>query len=418
MQVKQVILTIMPLSWRLSFFIVAISFPLFHAAVFEKTSVPRQLDLSTMSQETAVSREYFYAGGRYVEDGSGSGQHIFRDQMYVEKLSPAVDCAMPYPLVFIHGQGQLGTVSDASKVNKPCAYKMQNWLNKPDGSPGWASYFASKGYTIYILDQTSRGRSPWKPGNGTQSTYSAEIIQQRFTAPEKYKLWPQAALHTQWPGEGVMGDEYFDAYYASNVQFLASATEQQNTVKAAGVYLLDKIGKPVILLSHSQGGIMPWLIADARPKLTKAIVSLEPTGPPFGDAVFGNGSARAYGLTDIPITYDPPVLLPDVDLVKQTIAAPTTATVPCTIQADDPAPRQLVNLKNIPVLLLTAEASYHAPYDWCTVRYLQQAGVNVEHLELSGIGIRGNGHLMFLEKNSDEVAKVVEQWMGGIEKVS
>jgi hypothetical protein len=115
MQENQVILTIMPLSWRLSFFIVAISFPLFHAAVFEKTSVPRQLDLNTMSQETAVSREYFYAGGRYVEDGSGLGQHIFRDQMYVEKLSPAVDCAKPYPLVFIHGQGQLGTVSDALK---------------------------------------------------------------------------------------------------------------------------------------------------------------------------------------------------------------------------------------------------------------------------------------------------------------
>ncbi len=229
-------------------------------------------------------------------------------------------------------------------------------------------------------------------------------------------MWPQAAFHTQWPGEGVMGDPVFDTYYASNVQFLASATEQQNTVKAAGVSLLDRIGKPVILLGHSQGGLMPWLIADARPELTKAIVSLEPSGPPFHDAVFGNGSARAFGLTDIPITYDPPVISPEVDLVKQIIAAPTKETVPCTIQADDPPPRQLVNLKNIPVLLLTAEASYHAPYDWCTVKFLQQAGVNVTHLELAGVGIRGNGHLIFLEKNSDEIANVLEQWMRGIEK--
>jgi pimeloyl-ACP methyl ester carboxylesterase len=213
-----------------------------------------------------------------------------------------------------------------------------------------------------------------------------------------------------------MGDPYFDAYYASNVQFLTSATEQQSTVKAAGISLLDGIGKPVILLSHSQGGLMPWLIADARPELTKAIVNLEPTGPPFRDAVFGNKSARAYGLTDIPITYDPPVISPDVDLVKQTIAAPTKATLPCIIQADDPPPRQLVNLKNIPVLLLTAEASYHAPYDWCTVKYLQQAGVNVTHLELEQVGIRGNGHLVFLEENSNEVANVLEEWMNGLDQ--
>lgn len=390
----------MSLSWMFAWLIAAIAFPLFHAAVFKQSPTGCQLDMDTTAGETPVSREYFYAGGRYADDGTG--QHIFRDQMYVEKLSPSVDCPKPCPLVFIHGQAQTGT----------------NWLNKPDGSPGWASFFTSRGYTVYILDQTSRGRSPWKPDNGTLSTYSAEIIQQRFTAPQKYKLWPQAALHTQWPGEGVIGDPVFDTYYASNVQFLASATEQQSTVKAAGVSLLDRIGKPVILLSHSQGGLMPWLIADARPELTKAIISLEPTGPPFRDALFGNGSARAYGLTDIPITYDPPVISPEVDLVKQTIAAPTKETVPCIIQADDPAPRQLVNLKNIPVLLLTAEASYHAPYDWCTAKFLQQAGVNVTHLELARVGIRGNGHLVFLEKNSDAVADVVERWMRSIDKVS
>jgi pimeloyl-ACP methyl ester carboxylesterase len=215
-----------------------------------------------------------------------------------------------------------------------------------------------------------------------------------------------------------MGDPYFDAYYASNVQFLSSATYQQTSVKAAGAALLEKIGIPVIFVSHSQGGLMPWLIADARPQLTQAIVSFEPTGPPFKDAIFGNGSSRAFGLTDVPITYDPPVTSPDKDLVKQTIPAPTKATLPCTIQADDPPPRQLVNLKNIPVLVLTAEASYHAPYDWCTVKYLRQAGVNVTHLELAELGIHGNGHLCFLEKNSDEVAGVVEMWMKGLSKKS
>ena len=67
--------------------------------------------MNTTSKETPVSREYFYVGGRYVDDGNGKDQHIFSDQMYVEKLSPDISCAKPNPLVFIHGQGQTGTVS-------------------------------------------------------------------------------------------------------------------------------------------------------------------------------------------------------------------------------------------------------------------------------------------------------------------
>lgn len=79
-------------------------------------------------------------------------------------------------------------------------YFVQNWLNTPDGRKGWASWFIDQGYEIFIIDQTVRARSAWMPGNGTQVTYSAEIIEQRFTAPEKFMLWPQASLHTQWPG--------------------------------------------------------------------------------------------------------------------------------------------------------------------------------------------------------------------------
>jgi hypothetical protein len=83
--------------------------------------------------------------------------------------------------------------------------RSQNWLNKPDGGAGWATYFLKQGYTVYIIDQTERARSAWDPtGNTTQTTYSAEIIEERFTAPEKYNLWPQAKLHTQWPGVSLL----------------------------------------------------------------------------------------------------------------------------------------------------------------------------------------------------------------------
>jgi hypothetical protein len=158
------------------------------------------------------------------------------------------------------------------------------------------------------------------------------------------------------------------------------------------------------------------LIADARPRRTKGLILLEPTGPPFQEAVFSSSSTRQWGLTDIPMNYSPPVTNPVLDLLKEVVqpAHPTTdnATVPCVLQAKGPAPRQLSNLVPIPILTITSEASYHAPYDYCTVEFLEQAGCSkTKHLELAKVGIHGNGHMMFMEKNSDEIWERVNKWI-------
>ncbi|KAI9927233.1 hypothetical protein ASPWEDRAFT_177691 [Aspergillus wentii DTO 134E9] len=339
----------------------------------------------------AHTRSYFYAGGQYTLNDDG--EYIFTNQIYVEKLTPE-KVTKPYPIVFIHGQAQTAT----------------NWLNKPDGQPGWASYFLKQGYECYLFDQTFRGRSPWQSFNGELQTYSTKHIQQFFTATEKYNLWPQASLHTQWPGSGVMNDTIFDAYYASTVPFVDSATAQEAGVQKAGAALLDIIKKPVIIVGHSQGGVMTWLLADQRPEYVHSIVVIEPQGPPFQNVGAWNGTARVYGLADIPVAYSPHLSDPS-DFVKKTISSNTTEIAECVIQADDPPPRQLANISKIPVLLVTTESSYHAQYDWCTVKFLRQAGVKTEHLELKNIGIHGNGHMVFLEKNSDVVAAAIQKRM-------
>jgi pimeloyl-ACP methyl ester carboxylesterase len=335
-------------------------------------------------QEAASLRSFFYIGGRYAETADG---HIFRDQMYVEKLEPIGKRG--HSIVLIHGQAQTGT----------------NWLNKPDGGVSWTSRFLEHGYTVYIVDQTFRGRSAWLPGAGaaTPSTYSAEYIQQRFTAPQKYGLWEQARLHTQWPDGGVMGEPVFDAFYSSNVQFVVNATYQQSTVQAAGAQLLDKIG-PTILLGHSQGGLMPPLIADVRPNLTVGIILIEPNGPPFQDAVFRTTPARAWGLTDVTLTYDPPG-----ELVKEMRPPRDNVSTSCVLQGG--SPRRLKNLAGVPFLVVTGEASYHAAYDYCTVEYLRQAGCRTQHMELGEVGIRGNGHMLFMEKNSDQIWEQLHRWI-------
>lgn len=283
-------------------------------------------------------------------------------------------------------------------------------MNKPDGGSGWASYFLSQGYECYIIDQTFRGRSFWAPANGPRQIFSVQSIQGRFTAPELYRTWPQARLHTQWPGSGTMGDPIFDAYFASTVPSVADETTQETAVRDAGSQLLDRIGKPVILVGHSQGGPMVWATADARPHLIHSVVAIEPAGPPFHENGAGNDSARAYGLTSVPLAYSPAVTDP-ADFKVQTIEPNSTDLVTCYTQVENAAPRQLVNLSKFPVLVVTSEASYHAQYDWCTVRFLRKAGVKTDHLELAKVGVHGNGHMMFLEKNSDNVAGAIANWM-------
>ncbi len=81
----------------------------------------------------------------------------------------------------------------------------------------------------------------------------------------------------------------------------------------------------------------------------------------------------------------------------------------CFVQKE-PA-RKLPNLK-MPILVVMGEASYHAPYDHCTVKYLQQAGVQPTFMRLAELGITGNSHVMMNEKNNKEIAAAIAQWLG------
>lgn len=343
-----------------------------------------------------VYRDYFYIGGEYVFDAFKNGSFM-TGQMYVEHLTPPYGIRMPYPLILIHGNALTGAF----------------WLNTPDGRPGWASYFLNQGYEVYIVDQTARGRSILLPNRDVNiNLYSVETLEARFTATNVYQLWPQSVLHTQWPGanettKGRKGDPMFDAFYASTVQFVADDAQVQLMMQKAGAALLDKIG-PAILLTHSQSGPIGWLIGDARPDLVKAILSIEPKGPPFREVIFSNTSTRAWGLADIPLTYDP-VFNSSSPLFTIEVPSNDSKLTPCILQ-QEPI-HKLVQLVNISILVQTAEASYHAVYDQCTVAFLKQAGVNVDFMRLEDYGIYGNGHLLMLEKNNLDIAQILHDWI-------
>ncbi len=337
-----------------------------------------------------MQRETFFVGGRYV---ALADARVMQGQMYVEVLTPEVPRHL-YPLIFMHGTGQTGA----------------NWLTTPDGRPGWCDWFVAQGWRVILVDQPTRGRSAWQQArDGELTTWSTSMVETFFTACAERKLWPQASLHTQWPGgpnKGHPGDAVFDQFYASQVPSVSHG-ESEIAVRAAAAALLDRIG-PAILIGHSQGAMLNWLIADARPELVKAIVAVEPTGPPWKDVRTG-AQDRMWGITGTPLEYDPPVTADDPLVFERQPAPEQEGRITGWLQKA-PA-RRLVNLAPIPVLFVTAEASYHASFDHCSVDYLRQAGVTVDFLRLEDKGIHGNGHMMMLETNHLEIAGLVEHWL-------
>jgi pimeloyl-ACP methyl ester carboxylesterase len=267
------------------------------------------------------------------------------------------------------------------------------------------------------MDQVGRGRSAYVEAvYGPNNPKAPKFVEREFVAYEKYNLFPQARLHTQWPGSGTVGDPLFDQFQAEMLPDIKDRTLREELNRDAGVALLDKIG-PAILMPHSQAGAYVWLMTDARPALVKGLLMVEAgsssfyevtyTGAPnwFKDGELG----KPYGLTRTPLTYAPPVSDPkEIAIVRQD-KSDAPDLVRCWLQKA-PA-RQLINLKNIPVMLLHAEASFAMPTAHCNAGFLKQAGVDVDFVRLADLGIHGNGHFMMLEKNSLQVADVIADWL-------
>ncbi|KAJ3480033.1 hypothetical protein NLG97_g8162 [Lecanicillium saksenae] len=115
------------------------------------------------------------------------------------------------------------------------------------------------------------------------------------------------------------------------------------------------------------------------------------------------------------MTYEPPVTDPATDLVRAVRTYENPPRLACTLQADNPPPRQLKNIAGKQILVVTAESSYHHVYDHCTADYLRQAGCQqLEHVYLEDVGIKGNGHMLFMEKNSRQIQEFIHSWIENV----
>ena len=169
----------------------------------------------------------------------------------------------------VHGGSQTGT----------------NFTGTPDGREGWAQYFVRRGYAVYVVDQVARGRAAhWsqiaRAGAAARNVDRLDAALRRAGALQA--MAAGASAHAM-AGSGQAGRSVVRSVLRLAISLdreLPEAAGDQPPMRWSA--LLDKIG-PAILLTHSQSGAFGWPVADARPNLVKAMVAVEPSGPPVHD---------------------------------------------------------------------------------------------------------------------------------------
>src|SRR5262249_9844941 len=158
---------------------------------------------------------------------------ITTGQMYVHYRIPKTVTGPA--IVMVHGSGHTGMTYETT----------------PDGREGWATYFVRKGFPVYVVDHSGRGRSGFDPTpiNRARAESNPAGLPEIQIAPRERawyffrigKTYPTPFPGSQFPVEA------FDQYTAQLVPN-AEATLPgggANTVKALAA-LLDKIGPAVV----------------------------------------------------------------------------------------------------------------------------------------------------------------------------
>src|SRR5215467_13709323 len=191
----------------------------------------------------------FFIGGQVARSshpsnavGFAAGQ-IMTNQMYVHYRIPKTINAPP--IVMVHGSGHTGVTYETT----------------PDGREGWATYFLRKGFPVYVVDHSGRGRSGFDPTPVNlvreQPGANPASLPTLFLATQErawlnFRLGPSYGVPfagLQFPVEAM---EQYTAQLVPNTETTLAGVGA-NTVEGL-VALLDKIG-PAVVMVHSQSGV-------------------------------------------------------------------------------------------------------------------------------------------------------------------
>jgi pimeloyl-ACP methyl ester carboxylesterase len=232
----------------------------------------------------------------------------------------------------------------------------------PDGREGWLNYFVRRGWDVYNSDAVERGRASWAmyPDifQGEPVFLTKENPWERFRIGGAGSYNNDPAQRRAYPGSQFPVEGY-DNFIK---QIVPRWTTTDQATIAAYTALVDKVC-PCAVLVHSQAGQFGLRVAQARPDKVKALVLVEPAG--LGD------------------------------------------------------PKQADRLKDVPILAIYGDFIAQDSR-WPTIRkngldffeLVRKGGGQVDVIDLPAVGIHGNSHMVMMDKNSDDVARLIQDWLG------
>lgn len=269
------------------------------------------------------------------------------EQMYVQYVKLTSPKAK-YPLLMIHGGGLSGVT----------------WETKPDGKPGWQMFFLSAGHDVYIGDAVERGRASWAR---YPEIFSGEpLFRTKKEGWELFRIGPAGSYETEvgrrtaFPEGTQFPVEAFDQFAK---QIVPRWVTNDAATQAAYDVLIQKIC-PCVIIVHSQGGNFVFNAALKAADKIKAIVAVEPAGAPDAEKV-------------------------DLSLLKR---------VPHLFVWGDYLDRQEVWKKITPKIQKYEDA-------------LRKLGGIVDHFDLPAQGMGGNSHMLMMDRNSDQIAALIQGWI-------
>ncbi|SFC49923.1 Pimeloyl-ACP methyl ester carboxylesterase [Polaromonas sp. OV174] len=283
---------------------------------------------------------------------SGTAEHpVFADVLTAEGESRKP------PIVMIHGGFHNGTA----------------YLATPDGREGWAVFFSRRGHDVYVMDWPGHGRSP---------TTAAFL-------------------------ELSMAD----------------------VGRSLGV-LLQEIG-PAIVFAHSAGGPIAWWVAENYRAHVAAVVGIAPGAPanlvpalpaePTQTLDEDAASHPIYAPTDRPAFVDRAFMK---EFWANSPRFPHGAFEAYARSIGHESPRILnerfniggsglylerpEQLNSLPMLVFTGDADPRHPkeVDGALARFL-----GADFIWLPDLGITGNGHMLMIEDNHEQLAGCISCWL-------
>lgn len=291
------------------------------------------------------------------------GQTFHGDHAYVFYQIP--EKPRKLPLVLWHGFGQFS----------------KTWETTPDGREGYQNIFLRRGFGVYVIDQPRRGNA----GRSTQpATIKPVADEQQWFDTFRLGIWPDFFPGVQFSKDPAALEQYFRQMTPD------TGTIDIGVNSDAVAALFNKIG-PGVLVTHSHSGGMGWATV-LKCEQIRGVVSYEP------------GSNFIFPEGEVP---------------------PPMVSSGGTLQALSVPVAEFMKLTKLPIIIYYGDYIPEKPMDnpgqdqWrirlemarLWAKAVNSHGGDVTVVHLPEIGIHGNTHFPFSDKNNLQIAELMDKFL-------